>query len=79
MKKTQQFLNKLDLPAEDNHSLKVSNKRFPDGGYWRFEIPSVEGPRVFREVSVSVISMSSNRPTLPWYPLFLHAGLFPRW
>ncbi len=50
MKKTKQFLNKLDLPAEDNHSLKPSNKRFPDGGYWRFEIPSVEGPRVFREV-----------------------------
>jgi len=50
MKKTQQFLAKLDLPAEDNHSLKASNKRFPDGGQWRFEIPSVEGPRVFREV-----------------------------
>ena len=50
MKKTQQFLNKLDLPAEDNHALKPSNKRFPDGGHWRFEIPSVEGPRVFREV-----------------------------
>jgi len=50
MKKTQQFLNKLDLPAEDNHALKPTNKRFPDGGYWRFEIPSVEGPRVFREV-----------------------------
>jgi hypothetical protein len=50
MKKTQQFLNKLDLPVEDNHALKPSNKRFPDGGQWRFEIPSVEGPRVFREV-----------------------------
>lgn len=50
MKKTQQFLSKLDLPAEDNHALKPSSKRFPDGGQWRIEIPSVEGPRVFREV-----------------------------
>jgi len=50
MKKTQQFLVKLKLPSEDNHALKPSAKRFPDGGHWRFEIPSVEGPRVFREV-----------------------------
>ena len=50
MKKSQQFLAKLDLPTEDNHALKPSGKRFPDGGQWRFEIPSVEGPRVFREV-----------------------------
>ena len=50
MKKTQQFLGKLKLPGEDNHSLKPSDKRFPDGGQYRIEIPSVEGPRVFREV-----------------------------
>ncbi|HZP02844.1 MAG TPA: hypothetical protein VFD30_21520 [Terriglobia bacterium] len=50
MKKTQQFLSKLKLPAEDNHELKPSSQRFPDGGQYRFEIPSVEGPRVFREV-----------------------------
>lgn len=50
MKKTQQFLAKLKLPAEDNHELKPSGKKFPDGGQYRFEIPSVEGPRVFREV-----------------------------
>jgi hypothetical protein len=50
MKKTQQFLSKLKLPAEDNHELKPGGRHFPDGGHWRFEIPSVEGPRVFREV-----------------------------
>jgi hypothetical protein len=48
MKKTQQFLAKLKLPGED--SLEPSKKRFPDGGHYRIEIPSVEGPRVFREV-----------------------------
>ena len=50
MKETQQFLAKLGLPAEDNHALQPSGKRFKDGGDYRFEIPSVEGPRVFREV-----------------------------
>ncbi len=50
MKKTQQFLAKLKLPFEDNHALKPTPLRFKDGGQFRFEIPSVEGPRVFREV-----------------------------
>ncbi len=50
MKKTQQFLASLKLPTEDNHALEPSKKRFPDGGQYRIEIPSVEGPRVFREV-----------------------------
>lgn len=50
MKKTQDFLAKLKLPGEDNHALKASSRRFPDGGEFRIEIPSVEGPRVFREV-----------------------------
>ena len=50
MKTTQQFLIELKLPGEDNHGLKPSDKRFPDGGQYRIEIPSVEGPRVFREV-----------------------------
>jgi len=47
---TQQFLAKLKLPGQDNHALEPSKKRFPDGGQYRIEIPSVEGPRVFREV-----------------------------
>ncbi len=53
MKKTQQFLNKLKLPGGDNHALVPSKKRFADGGQYRIEIPSVEGPRVFREVLAS--------------------------
>jgi hypothetical protein len=50
MDKTQKLLNRLKLPVEDNHALKPSTSRFRDGGHYRFEIPSVEGPRVFREV-----------------------------
>ncbi len=50
MKKTKEFLAKLNLPAQDNHALKPSDKRFKDGGEYRIEIPSVEGPRVFQAV-----------------------------
>lgn len=50
MEKTQKFLSKLKLPFEDNHPLKPSSQAFHDGGQYRIEIPSVEGPRVFREV-----------------------------
>ena len=50
MTHTQQFLTKLGLASEDNHALEPRGKRFKDGGDYRFEIPSVEGPRVFREV-----------------------------
>src|SRR5208337_4379252 len=50
MEQTRQFLAKLKLPSEDNHGLAPSGKKFKDGGDYRFEIPSVEGPRVFREV-----------------------------
>ena len=50
MKKTQQFLAQLKLPGADNHALKPTSKRFKDGGQYRIEIPSVEGPRVLRQV-----------------------------
>jgi len=47
---TQQILAKLELPVRDNHALTPTTRRFPDGGQYRIEIPSVEGPRVFEQV-----------------------------
>lgn len=44
-------LEKLGIPAEDGLSHDQSSAvRFADGGQWRLEIPSVEGPGAFREV-----------------------------
>lgn len=37
-------LERLALPATDAHQLPSSAKRFPCGGEYRVEIPSVEGP-----------------------------------
>jgi hypothetical protein len=43
-------LEELGLPPSDLHELPTSQKRFPDGAQYRFEIPSVEGPRCLEAV-----------------------------
>ncbi len=47
---TRAFLQTMGLPSGDAHELPSSTKRFPDGGQWRIEIPSVEGPNALRMV-----------------------------
>lgn len=44
------LLKALDLPTGDAHDLPSSPHRFPDGGQYRVEIPSVEGPKVLAAV-----------------------------
>lgn len=43
-------LSALGLPDRDLGALPPSRKRFADGGQYRVEIPSVEGPAAFRAV-----------------------------
>lgn len=47
---TQAFLRGIGLPDRDLRDLPSSDQRFPDGGQWRIEIPSVEGPNALRTV-----------------------------
>src|ERR1700712_1008303 len=47
---TRQFVTSLGLPSGDRYDLPSSPLRFPDGGQWRIEIPSVEGPTALRAV-----------------------------
>jgi hypothetical protein len=44
------ILGALNLPEGDAHDRPDSTKRFPDGGQYRIEIPSVEGPRAMEAV-----------------------------
>ncbi len=46
MKKSTDSLEHLGLPSEDDQ--KISPERFPDGGQYRIEIPSTEGPKALR-------------------------------
>jgi len=50
IERTRQFLQRMGLPSGDLHDLPSSPQRFPDGGQWRVEIPSVEGPNALRAV-----------------------------
>jgi hypothetical protein len=50
MKSTATILNNLNLPARDAYHLPASRKRFADGGQYRVEIPSCEGPRAMEVV-----------------------------
>jgi hypothetical protein len=50
MAQTRRFLERMGLPPGDRHDLPSSPRRFPDGGQWRVEIPSVEGPNALRAV-----------------------------
>lgn len=47
---TRQFLKSLALPDGDAYDLPDSPERFPDGGQYRIEIPSVEGPAALAAV-----------------------------
>jgi hypothetical protein len=50
MTKSTTVLNRLKLPARDAYDLPTSHKRFADGGQYRIEIPSTEGPRAIEAV-----------------------------
>jgi Peptidase family U32 len=45
-----EFLESINLPGGDPLEAPASAKRFPDGGQYRLEIPSTEGPRVLAAV-----------------------------
>jgi hypothetical protein len=50
MKSSRDFLSGMGLPAGDPADNPTSAKRFPDGGQYRIEIPSTEGPRALEQV-----------------------------
>lgn len=48
MKETRGWLERNGLPAGDLYSLPDSEKRFADGGQYRFEVPGIQGPASMR-------------------------------
>jgi len=58
MNKAQSILHAQGLPAGDAIDLPVSNKRFADGGQYRIEIPSCEGPAAMRAVIAEATARS---------------------
>lgn len=62
MEETRLFLEKIGLPKGDDYTLKLSEKRFKDGGQYRFEVPGIQGPKAMKALLEAVDS----------YGLFLH-------
>lgn len=50
LSRTRAFLAQVGLPQGDDTTLPDSAKRFSDGGQYRIEIPSVEGPNALQAV-----------------------------
>ena len=62
MDKTREFLKSVGLPGGDAYDLPTSEKRFPDGGQYRFEVPGIQGPKVMKALLEAIDS----------YGLYLH-------
>ncbi len=54
MKETRDFLEQLGLPGGDLYTLPTSEKRFPDGGQYRFEVPGIQSPGVMKALLESL-------------------------
>ena len=54
MDKTREFLRSLGLPGGDAYDLPTSDKRFADGGQFRFEVPGIQGPKAMRALLEAV-------------------------
>ena len=50
MKASRDYLQAIGLPGADPAYAPASTRRFPDGGQYRIEIPSTEGPRALENV-----------------------------
>ena len=44
MKETRDYLARIGMPNGDLYDLPSSEKRFPDGGQYRFEVPGIQAP-----------------------------------
>ena len=62
MDKTREFLRSLGLPGGDAYDLPTSEKRFADGGQYRFEAPGIQGPK----------AMKALLDAIDGYGLYLH-------
>src|SRR6266542_5209618 len=78
MKTSREFIESTGLPGRDLAECPASSRRFPDGGQYRIEIPSTEGPRALaaileeaatRKVPVHRVSQGSGIMLLTDYEI----------
>ena len=64
-------LEEAGIPPADLHGLPSSEKRFPDGAQYRFEIPSTEGPRC-----LDAVLDEADRLDVPIHRISQGSGVF---
>jgi peptidase U32-like protein len=70
MRSIESILNGLGLPARDGSDVPASNKRFADGGQYRIEIPSCEGP-----VAMQAVIDEARLPPVPLHRVSQGSGI----
>jgi peptidase U32-like protein len=63
-------LERLGLPAHDLKECPASAKRFPDGGQYRLEIPSTEGPK-----ALETVLSEAKRLAVPFHRVSQGSGI----
>ena len=65
MQETRTFLKKIGLPEGDLWHLPTSEKRFPDGAQYRFEVPGIQGPGAMKALleELDAYNISIHRVT----------------
>jgi hypothetical protein len=70
MKSSRDFLESMGLPGSDPADAPTSARRFPDGGQYRIEIPSTEGPR-----SLEAVLAEADRRKVPVHRVSQGSGI----
>ncbi|MBD5156805.1 MAG: peptidase [Butyrivibrio sp.] len=56
MEQTRAFLKSIGQPEGDAYNLPTSEKRFTDGGQYRFEVPGIQNPKVMKALLEAIDS-----------------------
>ena len=59
MKETRDYLKRIGMPSGDLYDLPTSEKRFEDGGQYRFEVPGIQGPGPMKALLVMAFFSTS--------------------
>src|SRR5882724_4298490 len=70
MKASRDFLQSIGLPGADPAECPTSTKRFPDGGQYRIEIPSTEGP-----ASLAAVLAEAEKRRVPVHRVSQGSGI----
>jgi len=70
VKASREFLERRGLPGRDPSECPSSTKRFPDGGQYRIEIPSTEGPR-----SLAAVLEEADKRKVPVHRVSQGSGI----